>query len=98
VVTALPDDKPRLLQEAGLSGNQTVPASVAALLARPPEALTPMAATAAPITSDVPLVEAALRAADQAAAPGPAGPWRLLEAGEAPPPLPKVVAVAPQSG
>jgi glycosyltransferase involved in cell wall biosynthesis len=98
VVTALPDDRPRLLQEAGLSGNQTVPASVAALLARPPEALAPMAATAAPITSDVPLVEAALRAADQAAAPGPAGPWRLLEAGEAPPPLPKAVAVAPQSG
>ncbi|WP_235924673.1 UDP-N-acetylglucosamine 2-epimerase [Roseomonas harenae] len=92
------DDRPRLLQEAGLSGNQTVPASVAALLARPPEAPAPTTAAAAPITSDVPLVEAALRAADPPAAPGPAGSWRLLEAGEAQPPLPKVVAVAPQSG
>ncbi|TPG49595.1 glycosyltransferase [Roseomonas nepalensis] len=79
----------RLLVEAGLSAS-AMPDSVAALLARPaeePEA--PPAA--APVTSDVPLIEAGLRAAGPASAPSETSAWRLLQAA---PSLPDAAAPA----
>ncbi|MCR0981949.1 glycosyltransferase [Roseomonas populi] len=68
----------RLLSEANLSGGG-LPAGVAAVLARPPEeAEAPPAAPA--ITSDVPLIEAGLRAAPRALPPGSIlAEWRLLQ-------------------
>jgi hypothetical protein len=88
---------PRLLSEAGLSAAQGVPASVAALLSRPFEAMRPVAPAGPQITSAVPLAEAGLRAA----APSVQGPvptaWRLLRAEEVPPPLPDVVSTMPRA-
>jgi len=95
---APPRSGTRLLDEAGLSGGQDLPAPVAALLARRPGDAA-REAPPAPITSDVPLVEAGLRAAQPPAAPEPPpSPWRLLQAGEAPPSSPKVVEAGPQRG
>jgi hypothetical protein len=70
----------RLLSEAGLSGSKSLPASVAALLARMPEVPHPAPPAPPPITSDVPLVEAGLRAAGRRASPEPLpAEWRLLQ-------------------
>ncbi|MBI0534839.1 glycosyltransferase [Roseomonas sp. KE2513] len=80
----------RLLAEAGLSG-AVVPASVAAVLARQagPQGLP----EAGPIlTSDVPLIEAGLRAAGPVRADPETPGWRLLQA--APPPAAAPVADA----
>ena len=79
----------RLLAEAGLSG-VAVPASVAALLARPAEEPEAPLATG-PLTSDLPLIEAGLRAAGPVAIPPDTSAWRLLQAT---PPLPEPAAPA----
>ncbi|MFH5923192.1 glycosyltransferase [Roseomonas xinghualingensis] len=98
VTSALPKAGARLLDEAGLSGSQDLPAPVAALLARMPREAAP-AAPHPPTASGIPLVEAGLQAAQPPPAPEPPpGPWRLLQAEEAPPVLPKVVEAGPQRG
>ncbi|MBB5694914.1 glycosyltransferase [Muricoccus pecuniae] len=75
----------RLLAEAGLSDAPALPASMAAMLGRAPE-MPPPAAAPAPVTSDVPLIEAGLRAAEGTGPAEPASPeWRLLQPASLPP-------------
>ncbi|MFC7737222.1 glycosyltransferase [Roseomonas sp. GCM10028921] len=84
----------RLLAEARLSAAPALPASMAALLGRAPETPPTPAAAAAPVTSDMPLIEAGLRAAEGTGPAEPASPeWRLLRPASVP--LGPSAAVAP---
>jgi glycosyltransferase involved in cell wall biosynthesis len=88
----------RLLTEAGLTAARSVPSPLAALLARTPDAASKPLPARSPVNSDVPLVEAGLRAANPRMAPQPVpSEWRLLQPSPALPPLPDTAGLPSQA-